>query len=75
MMPAKIMCNFIYPPIPYRGMDWCAYVDGTEEQDKYGYGETAQEAIADLKDRIDDDDPELWAGYEQWRDETYGVEP
>jgi hypothetical protein len=44
----KIVTSFVYPPIPTRNSDWCAYIDGTEESGRYGWGATEQEAIEDL---------------------------
>ena len=44
----KIITHYVYPPIPDRRFDWCAYRDGTEERGHYGYGRTEQEAIDDL---------------------------
>jgi hypothetical protein len=44
----KIVTRNIYPPIPLRQFDWCAYVDGEEERGEYGYGRTRAEAVADL---------------------------
>ena len=44
-MTPKIITSHVYPPIPIRNFDWCAYVDGDEESERYGYGETEQEAI------------------------------
>lgn len=48
MTDKKIITDCIYPPIPIRTMDWCAYYDGQEELGHYGYGRTEAEAIADL---------------------------
>ncbi len=45
-----IKTSFVYPPIPIRSMDWCAYLDGQEESGNYGWGHTEQEAIRDLFD-------------------------
>jgi hypothetical protein len=42
----KIMTENIFPPIPSRAFDWCAYYDGIE--DAAGYGPTEQAAIDDL---------------------------
>lgn len=47
-MKRKIKTSHVYPPIPVRQFDWCAYWDGTEESGQYGYGRTEAEAIADL---------------------------
>ena len=44
----KIVTSFVYPPIPVRNFDWCAYRDGTEETGRYGYGATEADAIAEL---------------------------
>jgi hypothetical protein len=46
-MPA-IVTDHVYPPIPDRRFDWCAYRDGKEENGGYGWGRTEAEAIADL---------------------------
>ena len=45
----NITTTFIYPPIPDRHHDWCAY-DSDDEEGPTGYGETEAEA---LKDYID----------------------
>jgi len=48
-MTSKIITDFVYPPIPDRRTDWCAYRDGDEETESaYGWGATEEEAIADL---------------------------
>jgi len=44
----KIVTHNIFPPIPTRSHDWCAYFDGEEELGDYGYGATEAEAVADL---------------------------
>lgn len=49
-MTRKIITRCIWPPIPIRQFDWCAYYDDTEETGHYGYGETEQTAIQDLID-------------------------
>lgn len=51
---AKIITNNVYPPIPDRRFDWCAYHDGDEESQHYGWGVTEAEAIADLH-RLDNE--------------------
>ena len=50
----KIVTDHIRPPIPTRSCDWCAYYDGYEEAQEYGYGATEAEAIQNLKDCYDD---------------------
>ena len=47
-MTRTIKTSHEYPPIPTRSMDWCAYFDGCEEDGRYGYGATEEEAIADF---------------------------
>ena len=43
---AKIVTEFVYPPIPLRQFDWAAHYDDPEGH--VGYGATEQEAIDDL---------------------------
>lgn len=50
----KIVTSNIYPPIPIRTMDWCAYFDGEEELGGYGYGRTEAEAVADFIANLDE---------------------
>lgn len=50
----KIITSHVYPPIPWRGNDWCAYYDGTEESGPIGWGETEAKAVTDLKDNYDE---------------------
>lgn len=45
----NVQTSFVYPPIPIRTSDWCAYFDGCEEDGNYGWGETEAKAIADLQ--------------------------
>lgn len=43
-----VVTSFVYPPIPVRSFDWCAYFDGEEERGEYGWGEDEEAARADL---------------------------
>ncbi len=52
MARGKIVTSHVYPPIPDRRWDWCAYHDGEEESGHYGWGRTEADALADL-DRLD----------------------
>lgn len=47
-MKPPIVTSFVYPPIPLRQFDWCAYRDGHEEDGHYGWGHTEGKAIEDL---------------------------
>lgn len=51
----KIVTENVYPPIPIRRFDWCAYYDGDEESGPRGWGETEQKAIADLRINNEED--------------------
>lgn len=42
------------PPIPFRGVDWHAIYEGTEETGPYGRGATEDEAIANLIELSED---------------------
>lgn len=53
-MRGKIVTSYEFPPIPDRQFDWCAYYEGEEETNHYGWGKTEAEAIEDLK-RLDDE--------------------
>lgn len=44
---SKVVTSNIFPPIPLRKFDWCAYFDG-EEDGLVGYGPTEVDAIDDL---------------------------
>ena len=44
----KIVTDNIFPPVPNRQFDWCAFYDGDEERGGYGYGATEEAAIDDL---------------------------
>jgi hypothetical protein len=50
----KILTERVYPAIPIRSFDWCAWIDGNEESGPYGYGRTEQDAIANLNEQIAD---------------------
>lgn len=51
----KIIATHVYPPIPCRAWDWQAhYDDEGEEAGRYGWGETEEAAIKDLRSRFDD---------------------
>jgi hypothetical protein len=46
-----IKTSYVHPPIPIRDFDWCAYIDGYEENtDYHAYGKTEKEAIKNLLD-------------------------
>ncbi len=49
MSEPKIQTSPIFPPIPIRGLDWCAHFDNYEPGQPIGHGATEQEAIEDLK--------------------------
>jgi hypothetical protein len=48
----KIKTAHVFPPIPDRRWDWCAWHDGKEEAGHYGWGRTEAAALADLR-RLD----------------------
>ncbi len=46
----RIITSHVFPPIPDRRWDWCAYRDGREEDtNAYGWGPTEGAALADLE--------------------------
>lgn len=51
----KIKTNNVFPPIPIRQFDWCAWDDDKgEDGSKYGWGATEQAAIDDFLDNVND---------------------
>ncbi len=51
----KIVTTHVFPPIPDRNCDWCAFYEGQEEAGNYGWGATQERAIADFIDNYADD--------------------
>lgn len=54
---SKVVTSNIFPPIPVRQYDWCAYFDG-EEEGLTGYGATEEDAIDDLIQLWEEAQPE-----------------
>ena len=52
--PGEIVVDFIYPPIPLRQFDWCAYRADGDEHSPRGWGRTAEDAAADLLNAEDE---------------------
>lgn len=52
----KILTAFVYPPIPIRSFDWQAWDDDTYDGPgcPLGHGATEAEAIADLREQLED---------------------
>ncbi len=50
----RIITHNIYPPIPIRNFDWSAVLDSYDEGDAVGYGATEAEAIADLREQLEE---------------------
>ena len=48
-----IIVEFMYPPIPIRQFDYCAYFRGDSEEGPIGFGETKEDAIIALKDQME----------------------
>ena len=50
MSTRKVKTSHVFPPIPTRTNDWCAWYDDLgEDGSPYGWGATEAEAINDLK--------------------------
>lgn len=54
---SKVVAHNIFPPIPLRKFDWCAYFDG-EEEGLIGYGAIEADAIDDLIQQWEESQPE-----------------
>ncbi len=44
----NLTTTYIYPPVPFRSHDWCAYDADDEGEGPTGYGETEVEALKDF---------------------------
>jgi hypothetical protein len=51
----KLKTVFVYPPIPIRTCDWCAYPFDDPESRRYAWGRTEQEAINNWHEEYDDE--------------------
>lgn len=61
----KIRTTHVFPPIPVRSFDWCAVDDNAYDADcdqdgffstsPIGWGANEEEAIADLKEQLEQD--------------------
>lgn len=45
----KIKTSYVFPPIPFRGCDWLAYID-SDEEGPHAFGATESEAIDTLNE-------------------------
>lgn len=53
MTDPQIIVEYVHPPIPFRGHDYCASLDNYDGGDPLGWGETREEAIADLIEQLE----------------------
>ena len=54
MSSIKIVLTYVHPPIPHRGSDWHAALDGYEPGDVYGEGESILAALGMLLANLED---------------------
>lgn len=50
----RIRTNMDNPPIPTRRYDWAAWIDGEEESNIQGRGETESDAVAELLQTLEE---------------------
>jgi hypothetical protein len=48
----SVITECVYPPIPTRDYDWCAYLEGDEENGPYGRGPTERDALINLAEML-----------------------
>jgi len=54
MTERRMITHHVFPPIPIRTSDWCAYYDDIGPEDgPCGWGATEEDAIRDLKENFD----------------------
>jgi hypothetical protein len=51
---SRVVCDYIYPPIPVRDHDWQATLRDYDEGDPIGYGHTRDFAIEDLMSQLEE---------------------
>ena len=51
-LPDDVVVTPVLPPIPSSAWDYCATLKGYEPGDPQGYGATADEAVADLMEKV-----------------------
>jgi hypothetical protein len=57
MVDRPVVTSHVYPPIPVRDFDWCAYFDDVgADCSPYGWGRTEAEAKQDLLDNYGEDE-------------------
>lgn len=52
----RITTTHVFPPVPFRNMDWSAVTDDYEPGQAIGYGATEREAVADLVAQLEEAD-------------------
>jgi hypothetical protein len=52
----KIKTLHVFPPIPIRSHDWCAWEDGADPESTHGWGATEEEAKANLIQQLEDEE-------------------
>jgi hypothetical protein len=56
MTDKHLVMKHVFPPIPIRDFDWCAYLaDEVEDSSTYGWGRTPEEAAENWKEQRDDE--------------------
>ena len=56
-MSEKIITFYSPTPMPIRNFDWSAVTSNYEEGDPIGFGATEAEAIADLREQLEEQEP------------------
>lgn len=54
----KIITSHVYPPIPMRNFDWCAYDDDLHPDGPQGWGSSERAAVDDLMEQLKEDQGE-----------------
>lgn len=49
---SRVVTEHVYPPVPFRNMDWAACVEGEEEHGPTGRGATEADALRDLAEQL-----------------------
>ena len=66
-----IRVEYIYPPIPTRNHDWCAYDYNRQPDGPVGYGATSKEAVAEFFELLAMEEEEI--AEEEAKNGQFGV--
>jgi hypothetical protein len=71
-MSSTVKTAYIYPPIPIRCFDWCAWIDGATKRRVHTVTARPRQALADLACTADELDRDRFPLADDWYAEVTG---